>query len=696
MLEDFLRSIQRSKMIKDTIAHNKEVQPNDNVLAKLHYDFPQCFNKEGNFDLEKFRNLIKTNVNVTEEGYDLNFLGKNYANLIASTETETVIQPDLEHNSKPENLNSRNVYISGDNLDALKHLLKSYSGKIKCIYIDPPYNTGSDGFVYNDKFNFTVEELQNKLSINEEKAKRILDLCRRGSASHSAWLMFMAPRLMLAKDILTDDGVIFISIDDNEQANLKLLCDNVFGEENFVATIPWRKRTAKSDVPFGMSQDYEWITCYARSDNSDAGIEGNGRKYYETSDFPNKPWRIHDLTTQRTASERPNSNFTIVNPKNGINYPVNPQAVWRITKDGFPQYLSNNRVIFPGDYDFLKITKPVLRYWKEDDELKAGESFGKISVSTHLPKNIGMSQDGTKDIDALFSKKVFSHPKPVSLLKFIISTITNDSDIILDFFSGSATTAHAVMKLNVEDGGNRQYIMVQLQEQTKKDSEARKAGYETIDQIGMERIRRAAKKIKVELRDEIADKETKLAAKEAKSAKENAQKNMFGDENPLEQEIDTLKNEIETKRQQLETADLGFKHYTLQDVPQNTLDKMETFDAQAYIADTDLVDQFGKETVLTTWCINDGYGFDADVLPLQLADYTAYHCGSHLYFIDGNGFDEKAMVVLIDKYGQNAAFNPQNIVLFGYSFNFTQTEMLRKNLATVKKINGDINLDIRY
>ena len=222
-------------MIKDIKAQNENTKPNDGVLRKLHADFPQCFTNEGKFDLERFQQLLENKLDVTKEGYELNFLGKNYANLIASTETETVIEPDLEHNAQPENANSQNVYISGDNLDALKHLLKSYSGKIKCIYIDPPYNTGSDGFVYNDKFNFTKEQLQTKLSISEEKAKRILDLTKRGSASHSAWLMFMAPRLMLAKDLLTEDGVIFISIDDNEQANLKLLCDSVFGEENLVA-----------------------------------------------------------------------------------------------------------------------------------------------------------------------------------------------------------------------------------------------------------------------------------------------------------------------------------------------------------------------------------------------------------------------------------------------------------------------------
>ena len=210
-------------MIKSIIETNETTKPNDREMEVLRRYFPQCFNNEGAFDIDRFKTQIQESVNITQEGYDLNFLGKNYAKLLSSMDTTTIIQPDETHNALPENVNSQNLYISGDNLDALKHLLKSYSGQIKCIYIDPPYNTGTDGFVYNDKFTFTAEELATKLSISEQQASKILDLTRRGSASHSAWLTFMACRLQLARDLLTDDGVIFISIDDNEQANLKLL-----------------------------------------------------------------------------------------------------------------------------------------------------------------------------------------------------------------------------------------------------------------------------------------------------------------------------------------------------------------------------------------------------------------------------------------------------------------------------------------
>lgn len=645
-------------MIKNIIQSNEAVTPNAQTLEVLHTHFPQCFDKEGKFDIDKFKDLIKNDIDITHEGYDLNFLGKNYAKLLASIDTTTVVQPDLEHNVKPENANSQNLYISGDNLDGLKHLLKSYTGAVKCIYIDPPYNTGSDGFVYNDNFNFTSQELIDKLSISEEQAQKIFDLTTKGRASHSAWLTFMYPRLLLARDLLTPDGVIFISIDDNEQANLKLICDNVFGEESFVATIPWRKRTAKSDVPFGVSQDYESIICYAKQDFI-AALEGGTRKYFETDDLPDRPWRIHDLTKQTNADERGNSNFTIVNPKNGDKFPANPNRTWAITKDTFPKYYLENRIVFPGDYDFLKISKPVLRYFKEDDEKKAGEMFGFTPVSTNLPKEVGMSQDGTKDIGELFNSKVFNFPKPVSLLKYLIKAATNfdKSAIIVDFFSGSASSAQAVLEVNAEDkeGGNRTFIAIQLPEVLDSKNASQKTAYEflqsinrptTLDFIGIERIKRAAAKIKSETKADI---------------------------------------------------DYGFKHYTLVEPSEDTIDKLEEFKETEMFTNNDTLSLFGKETVLETWLVKDGYGFGAKVEEVKLADYTAYLCGKHLYFIEA-GINENDMVALLDRYQQEPSFSPENIVVFGYSFNFSQTEMLRKNLFVLRDSHKNLkaNFDIRY
>lgn len=330
------------------------------------------------------------------------------------------------------------VLIEGDNLEALTALTYTHAGKIDVIYIDPPYNTGNKDFVYNDSF------------VDSEDSFR-----------HSKWLSFMNKRLKLAKGLLSDKGVIFISIDDNEQAQLKLLCDEVFSNLDFVATIPWRKRTAKSDVPHFLSQDYEWILCYAAS-NYTAGLKKDTRRYFITEDFPNRPWRIHDLTKQTTAEERPNSYFTIINPKNKEQYPANPNRTWAITEETFKEYFKNDRIVFPGDYDFLNISKPALRYWKDDDEKKSGDRFGFTSVSSNISDNVGMTQDGTKDITNVFGNKAFGFPKPLSLINYLLK-ISNPhaKDItILDFFAGSGTTLHATMQLNAEDGGHRKCILV--------------------------------------------------------------------------------------------------------------------------------------------------------------------------------------------------------------------------------------------
>ena len=307
------------------------------------------------------------------------------------------------------------------------------------------------------------------------------------------------PRLRLARNLLSNEGAIFISIDDNEVRNLRIVCDEIFGEDNFVAQFPWRKRTAKSDVPYGVSQDYEWVVCYAKTSMFRASVEGKPRKYYETPDFPGRPWRIHDMTKQTTASERPNSYFTMINPKNGDEYPCDPNRTWRITKDTFQKYYDANEIVFPGDYDFLNISKPQARYFKDKDMEKDGDNFGRVALSTKFPDDIGMSQDGTKEIKTIFEGIVFSFPKTSNFIKYFLNATTQSNDIILDFFSGSASTAHAVMQLNAEDNGNRKFIMVQLPEITDEKSEAYKAGYKNICEIGKERIRRAGEKIKEEI-----------------------------------------------------------------------------------------------------------------------------------------------------------------------------------------------------
>lgn len=458
-------------------------------MEKLKSVFPECFS-EGKLNIDKLLSLCGEYIDNDFEKYKFEWKGKSECLRLAQKRSTGTLRPCKEKSVNFDD--TQNVYIEGDNLEVLKLLQTAYFNKIKMIYIDPPYNTGND-FVYEDDF---ADPMARYKEITQQTTKSNPETMGR---YHTNWLNMMYPRLRLAANLLNDDGVIFISIDDNEFTNLKKVCDEIFGEENFVAQIPWRKRTAKSDVPFGISQDYEWIVCYAKSDKFAACLEGGTRKYYESDDLPGRPWRIHDLTTQRSALERPNSNFTMVNPKTGKEYPANPNRTWAVTKETFEQYYAENRIVFPDDYDFLNISKPAFRYFKEDDMAKAGDKFGYIPVSTKLPDDIGMTQDGTKEITTLFENKVFGYPKPIAIIKYLIkaSTITTstDNDIILDFFSGSATTAHAVMQLNAEDGGNRKFICVQLPELCDEKSEAYKAGYKTICEIGEERIRRAGQKI---------------------------------------------------------------------------------------------------------------------------------------------------------------------------------------------------------
>ncbi len=473
---------------------------------KLKTVFPECF-AEGKLDIDKLLGLCGEYIDNDFEKYKFEWKGKADCLKLAQKRSAGTLRPCPEESVNFDT--TQNLYIEGDNLEVLKLLQSAYYRKVKMIYIDPPYNTGND-FVYADDF---ADPLARYKEVTQQTTKSNPETMGR---FHTNWLNMMYPRLRLAANLLRDDGVIFISIDDNEVTNLKRLCDETFGEENFAGQFPWRKRTAKSDVPFGISQDFEWVICYAKSDDFCACLEGGTRKYYETDDFPGRPWRIHDLTTQRSALERPNSNFTMVNPKTGKEYPANPNRTWAVTKETFEQYYAENRIVFPDDYDFLNISKPAFRYFKDDDMAKAGDKFGFIPVSTNLPNNIGMTQDGTKEITDIFENKVFGFPKPLDFIKYFIKASTatskNSNDIILDFFSGSATTAHAVMQLNSEDGGNRRFICVQIPELCDEKSEAYKAGYKNICEIGKERIRRVGRKILSEVEEQ--NKQLKLGEEE--------------------------------------------------------------------------------------------------------------------------------------------------------------------------------------
>ena len=437
-------------MIYDSLKHNEEVTPNSLELNTLRENFPQYFDKDGQFMLGRFSEMLRINeMQITKEGYELKFLGKSYAKYQAGLETETVIVPDLEHNSKPENKDSENLYIVGDNLDALQHLVKSYTGQVKCIYIDPPYNTGSDGFVYQDDFGFTVEQLVKKIGMDEEEARRILDM--QGKSSHSAWLTFMYPRLILARELLSDDGVIFISIDDNEQANLKLLCDDVFGEQCFVAEIGVRTN------PKGRSQDmyiakcHEYLLCYSSTvlpkgsvsiDKTDIDI----LKDYKLIDKTLGPYRELELrNTHRQFGKHNRSN---------LYYPLFAASSGEVSIIQSEKYNIEVLPIWDDGYDgcwtwdqkkaeeniHLLVAHKVRSTWKVYRKSYAyvdGEVVSKKVKSLWTEKDMRTEQ-GQSTFDNLFEskEKLFEAPKPVSLISRAINMGSSRDSIILDFFSG--------------------------------------------------------------------------------------------------------------------------------------------------------------------------------------------------------------------------------------------------------------------
>ena len=629
-------------MVGNIIEKNRQAVAGGKELQVLKQFFPQCFTAAGAFDMEKFRAALPEGTSVTDETSGFNFLGKNYARMLTNMDTTTLICPDKEHNAKPENRDSRNVYISGDNLDALQHLVKSYYGLVKVIYIDPPYNTGSDGFVYNDKFNFSVEELARRLDVTPERASRILSMTRRGSASHAAWLTFMLPRLTYARDLLAKDGVIFISIDDNEQANLKCLCDEVFGEECFVGQFIWKKRQQPDSRSInGVSMDHDYLLCYGQTDMARIrGKRSDVSKYSNPDNDPRGDWMSDNMVGLATKSQRPNLHYELENPNTGIVYACPPTG-WRYERKRMAELIAGGEVIWPNDPNGRPRRKKFLK-----DVQSEFTGFSSIFDLDKTP----YSTQGTRELTELFDgKDYFDFPKPVEYIKQIIEqgiALSEENDIyVVDFFSGSSTTAQAVMELKDE---RLHYIMIQWQEKYAEQSEAFKAGYRTIDQIGIERIKRAAKKIR--------------------------------EANPLF------------------AGDLGFKHYTLEEPKEDVLLKMETFDPTTELL-TDLsADDFGIDNILRTWLVADGYGLTEDAEEIDLDGYTAYFKGNHLYFIHPDkDFSAGSIAALMNKYNEEA-FSPQNLVILSYSFGITHREELEKDLRVLKDGSKalTVNIEVRY
>jgi len=660
-------------MIKDIIEANKDINYEEIKIQQLKDLFPGAFHDDI-FDIEYVKNQLKE-IRISNEGYELNFLGKSYAKLLAALDTETVIAPNDKHNNLPENINSENLYITSDNLEALKHLLKSYWKKFKVIYTDPPYNTGSDGFVYNDSFGFTKDSLVSKLGVSDEEANRILDMTHNGSSSHSAWLTFMYPRLYLARQLLSEDGIIFISIDDNEQANLKLLCDDIFGESNFICVFPrvTKKGGKSSDVT---AKNHDYILAYAKDINSndlsgvihtDAGYS-NKDEYFETRGYykANQTLDYNSLGYSKSLDYpieidgeifypggSKEEHLTRLSGKHG-----RADWAWRWSKDLYNFGLINGFLeihrggerprIYTKTYQNVKINRNGSQYVIEQiDRTKPLSTLEFID-------NKYSNDNAKKSFELVMKKGVFEYTKPVELIQRLLELLNGNDYYCLDFFSGSGTTGHAVINKNLEDGGSRKFVMIQLKEEVKENTEAFKQGYRYIDQIGIDRIKNAGLNAKLTL-------------------KQNQES-----------------HELLANTDQQSIIDTGFKHFEVKPVDSNQILKLESFTMDLF-DDKGVLGEFGVETVLTTWINLDGYGLSKKWHELHLGNYTAYHIENTVYLLNPD-ISSFAVKVFLEKFEKDD-FQCNKIVIFGYSFGMTDIQMIKDNLKQVEGIRH-ITLDI--
>ena len=459
---------------------------NDNLKA-LEQLFPSAV-KDGQLDIKALKEELGDFEEVTTEKYELNWSGKQNAKKIVQQGIGNKTLKFLEKDSKNADT-TENIYIEGDNLEVLKLLRQNYYNSIKMIYIDPPYNTGND-FVYNDTFKMDKEESDKAEGIISENNEKLQKNQKSTNRYHANWLNMMYPRLKLARDLLTDDGVIFISIDDNEQANLKRLCDEIFGEENFVGEFIWKKKQGGGNDSNIIVVEHEYIISYIKGNKSDFifNLDANYKLNDNLYPFRDQKGEYGLVTLDKSSIRFSDSLvFEIKSPNGDSFYPrviKGKQSCWRWSKAKVEENYSE--LVF-------KDGKVYTKYYRPE---------GVTPRSLLIDAVYGRTETGNDDIKELFvNLNPFSYPKPVKLLNHFISIGKNKNDTILDFFSGSATTAHAVMQLNSEDKGNRKYIMVQLPEITDEKSEAFKAGYKNIAEIGKERIRRAGEKIKQEIEE---------------------------------------------------------------------------------------------------------------------------------------------------------------------------------------------------
>ena len=483
----------------------------DKNIKRIGELFPNCLterlNDEGKpevaIDFDQLRQeLSKDIVEGPEERYQFTWPDKRNAIRLANAPTSDTLRPVREDETMPTGAdstgkpycssggvdfdNTQNLYIEGDNLQVLKLLRENYLGKVNLIYIDPPYNTGND-FVYNDDFSQTTGEYMHNSGQEDEEGNRLVANTESNGRFHTDWLNMIYPRLKVAKDLLSEDGVIFISMDDNEIKNLKNICDEIYGESNFIAQVVWERAYSPVNLKKHFSESHDYLLCYAKQiDNATCnGLPKTAEaldRYKNPDNDPRGPWKSADATVGPVVNDKL---YPVTLPSGRVVYPSSGRC-WLYTQSRFQEMVADNRVWFGSDGNSVPAIK---KFASEVRQTMTPMTIWKYT-------EVGHSQEAAQNLKKLFENHdYFDYPKPVELIKRCITLYSSKESIILDFFSGSATTAHAVMQLNAEDGGRRKFIMVQLPEATDEKSEAYKAGYKNICEIGKERIRRAGKKI---------------------------------------------------------------------------------------------------------------------------------------------------------------------------------------------------------
>ena len=659
--------------------------PETEKIKALQEILPEVFT-EGKVDWEKLKATLGEDINFSNERYVLNWAGKSEAFKVLQTPSSKTLVP-----VKDESVNfdeTENIFIEGENLEVLKVLQKSYFGKVKMIYIDPPYNTGSDGFTYQDDRKFTVKELQQLIGVDAEKAKRILDFTQSKSNSHSAWLTFMYPRLYIAKQLLKDEGVIYVSIDDSEVSQLKMLLDEIFGEENFRGIIIRATGTTTGQEALKIGSSYDSCLCYSKTAKfqlKGIPLKGKDLNRFNNDDNDGKgKYALLQLRKTGNADrkeDREGMFFPITAPDGSQVFPIGPTdylSRWRTGKDKFQKFLDEGLIVwkengedieeFDDDEDeneedeitdYSSVTNENVDISKFKSKWKPYVKYY-LSERTKQVSNLWTDIDGNKkgsiELKLLFEKKkLFENPKPTDFLKRLITISCSSDELILDFFAGSGTTADAVLNMNSDDLTNRKFILVQIPELI--DPKKSKTTYTyvkndlgievpTIFDVTKERVIRAARKIKTE------------------------------------------KTEYD--------GDLGFKIFETTPIWEDYNFEAEQFDSSQTLFDVGKLTEDDIKALLTTWKTYDGIALTQDLESIDLSGYTAYYGNGRLYLMH-KGFTTDSLKTLLEKIDTDKHFEPKSIIAFGYHLESKSLREISENVKTYNnKKKSDIDFITRY